>query len=86
MYDVTYSSWVSIKFRSRVFRFYSIDGVSGRYYMSSPDGHCLGHFFIYNFFHNNNKFSHIVLHFFALVLIHLVLLARFVAQISTSFL
>jgi hypothetical protein len=28
---------------------------------------------------------HIVFHFFALVLIHFVLLARFVAQISTSF-
>jgi hypothetical protein len=63
MYDGTDSSWVSIRLRSRVFRFSSTDGASGRYYTSSQ----------------------IVFHFFALVLIHLVLLARFVAQISTSF-
>jgi hypothetical protein len=31
LYDVTDSSW----FQSRVFRCYSIDGTSGRYYMSS---------------------------------------------------
>jgi hypothetical protein len=34
LYDVTDSSWVSIKFQSRVFRFYSTDDTSGRY-MSS---------------------------------------------------
>jgi hypothetical protein len=81
MYDGTDSSWFSVKFRSRVFRFYSIDGASGRYYM--PDGNCIGHFCIYNFFHNKN-YSQIVFHFFGLVLIHVVLLARFVAQISIS--
>jgi hypothetical protein len=35
LYDVTDSSWVSIRFQSRVFRFYSTDGASGRYYMCS---------------------------------------------------
>jgi hypothetical protein len=34
-YDVTDSSRVSIRFQSRVFRFYSTDGASDRYYMSS---------------------------------------------------
>jgi hypothetical protein len=34
-YDVTYSSWVSIRFRSRVFRFDSIGGASDRYYRFS---------------------------------------------------
>jgi hypothetical protein len=62
LYDATDSSWVSIRFRSWVFRFYSTDGASGRYYTSSQ----------------------IVFHFFAMVLIHLGLLARFVTRISTS--
>jgi hypothetical protein len=35
LYDVTDSSWVPIKFQSRVFRVSSRDGSSGRYYMSS---------------------------------------------------
>jgi hypothetical protein len=61
--DVTDSSWVSIRFQSRVFRFYSTDGTSGRSYKS------------YNFFFP----------LLASVLMHLVLLAGFVAQISTSF-
>jgi hypothetical protein len=52
-----------IRFRSRVFRFYSTDGASSRY--------CMSLLF----------FSH----FIALVLMHLVLLVTFVAQISTSF-
>jgi hypothetical protein len=34
-YDVAASSWVSIRFLSQVFRFYSRDVASGRYYMSS---------------------------------------------------
>jgi hypothetical protein len=34
LYDGTDSSWISIKFQSRVFRFYSTDGASDRYYMS----------------------------------------------------
>jgi hypothetical protein len=63
MYDMTDSSWVSLRFRSQVFRFYSTGDASGRCYMSPQ----------------------MVLHFFALVLIQLVLLARFVAQNSTSF-
>jgi hypothetical protein len=63
VYDGTDSSLVSIRFRSRVFRVYSIDGASGIYNMS----------------------SHIVFYFFALVFIHFVSLARFVAQICTSF-
>jgi hypothetical protein len=46
-----------------VSRFYSTDGTSGRYYMSSQN----------------------VFHFFAMVLLHLVLLVMFVAQIYTSF-
>jgi hypothetical protein len=64
LYDVTDSSWVSIRFQSRVFRFYSTDDANGRYYMSSqfpPPP------------------------FYTLVLMHLVLLARSVAQISTLF-
>jgi hypothetical protein len=32
---MTDSSWVSIRFQSQMFRFYSTDGSSGRYYMSS---------------------------------------------------
>jgi hypothetical protein len=63
VYDVIDSSWVSIIFQSRVFRFYSTDCASGRYYMSSQ------------------KCSH----FFALVLMHRVLLAKLLTQISTSF-
>jgi hypothetical protein len=35
MYDVTDSSCVSVKFQSRVLRFYSTDDTSVRYYMSS---------------------------------------------------
>jgi hypothetical protein len=31
LYDVTDSSWVSIRFQSLVFRFYSTDGASGTY-------------------------------------------------------
>jgi hypothetical protein len=54
LYDVTDSSWVSIRFQSRVFRFYSTDGASGRQYeciISRADGHYLGLFFcIYNYF------------------------------------
>jgi hypothetical protein len=63
LYDVTDSSWVSIRFQSRVFGFYSTDAASGKCYISS-------------------QFSP---HFFALMFVHLVLLVRFVAQISTSF-
>jgi hypothetical protein len=33
LYDVTDSSWFSVRFQSRVFRFYSPDGTSGRYYV-----------------------------------------------------
>jgi hypothetical protein len=32
MYDGTDSSWVFIRIRSRVFRFYTVDGTSSRYY------------------------------------------------------
>jgi hypothetical protein len=64
VYDVTDSTWVSIRFQSRVLRFCSTDGSSDRYYMSSQ------------------IFSP---HFFSLVLMHLVWLVRFVAQISTFF-
>jgi hypothetical protein len=42
-YDVTDFSWVSIWFQSRVFRFYSTDGASGRYYMCSQ---IFSHFFV----------------------------------------
>jgi hypothetical protein len=35
LYDLIDSSWVSISFESRVFRFYSRDSASGRHYMSS---------------------------------------------------
>jgi hypothetical protein len=35
LYDVTDSSCVSIKFQSRVFRFYFTDGASGRHSMFS---------------------------------------------------
>jgi hypothetical protein len=42
LYDVTYYSWISIRFQSRVFRFYSTDGTSRRYYMFS---HFFFHFF-----------------------------------------
>jgi hypothetical protein len=35
LYEVADSSWVSIRFQSRVFRFYSIYGTSGRRYISS---------------------------------------------------
>jgi hypothetical protein len=52
-----------IRFQSRVFRFYSTNDTSGRYYKSSQ------------FFPQ----------LFALVLMHLVLLVRFLAQISNSF-
>jgi hypothetical protein len=37
LYDVTDSSCVSIRFQSRVFTFYSTDGTTGRYYMSSQN-------------------------------------------------
>jgi hypothetical protein len=33
--DVTVRSWVSVRFRSQVFKFYSTDGTNDRYYMSS---------------------------------------------------
>jgi hypothetical protein len=45
LYDVIDSSWVSIRFWSRVFRFYSTDCVSGRHYVSSqifPFFLCIG--------------------------------------------
>jgi predicted GIY-YIG superfamily endonuclease len=57
LYDMTDSPHLS-----RVFRFYSTDGTSGRYYMSSmPNGHCLGLFGIYNIFSSTikKKFSQI---------------------------
>jgi hypothetical protein len=58
LYDVTDSSWVSIRVYSRVFRFYYTEGASGRHYLSSQ---------------NFSIFSP------ALVIMHLVWLARFVA-------
>jgi hypothetical protein len=63
LHEVTDSSWVSIRFQSRVFRFYAKDGASGRYYMSSQ----------------------IFFQLLALGFTHLIVLARFVAQIFTSF-
>jgi hypothetical protein len=42
---VTDSSWIFIRFQSRMLRFYSTDDTSGRYYMSSqafPPFHCIG--------------------------------------------
>jgi hypothetical protein len=63
LYDVTDSSLISIRFQSGLFRFYSTDGISGRYCMSTQ----------------------IFPNFFALVLMHLILVVTFLAQISTSF-
>jgi hypothetical protein len=63
MYKGTDSSWVSIRFRSQVFTFYSIDGNSRIYYMSShtgPDGHCLGFFVLTIFFSQQKRNLHIL--------------------------
>jgi hypothetical protein len=41
LYDMTDPSWVSIRFQSRVFRFQSTDGATGRNYVSSQIFHFL---------------------------------------------
>jgi hypothetical protein len=66
-----------------VLSFYSTDGASDRHRMVlkiGPDGHCLGLFFVFNFFFHDKKKVLKILHLILYIGFHgLGLLAMFVA-------